>query len=199
VELLENDIGSWEEQLAQKEEERRQLDELLTELINEEESLGAGARPAASSASVGDNELMAFESSFSDRKGQLPWPVENGTITERFGERVHPVLRTTTPNLGIDIAAPARSQVQVVNDGYVFRVQPVTGYGDMVMVRHGRYITVYGNLSDIFVARGDVLNRGDVIGLSGDENSIRGPVLFFLIREGSQMVDPERWLQNPRP
>ena len=199
VELLENDIDSWEEQLTQKEEERRQLDEILTELINEEESLGADARTSASSATVGDDELMAFESSFNNRKGQLPWPVENGTVTERFGERVHPVLRTTTPNLGIDIAAPARSQVQVVHDGYVFRVQPVTGYGDMVMVRHGRYITVYGNLSDIFVARGDVLSRGDVIGLSGDENSIRGEVLFFVIRDGSTNVNPEDWIQQSRP
>jgi murein hydrolase activator len=199
VELLQNDIENWESQLAQKEDERRQLDQILSELVEEEESLAGGEFSAARVADVSDEELMAFETSFSDSRGQLPWPVENGTVVERFGNRVHPVLRTTTQNLGIDIAAPARSQVQVVNDGYVLRVQPVTGYGDMVMVRHGRYITAYGNLSEYFVTRGDVLRKGDVIGLSGDDNSIRGEVLFFVIRDGSNNVNPESWIQRTTP
>jgi murein hydrolase activator len=199
VELLQNDIDNWESQLTQKEEERRQLDQILSELIQEEEALAGGGLSAARVADISDEELLAFESSFSDSRGQLPWPVENGTIVERFGNRVHPVLRTTTQNLGVDIAAPSRSQVQVVNDGYVLRVQPVTGYGDMVMVRHGRYITAYGNLSEYFVARGDVLRKGDVIGLSGDENSIRGEVLFFVIRDGSSNVNPESWIQRTTP
>jgi murein hydrolase activator len=199
VELLQNDIDNWESQLAQKEDERRQLDRILSELVEEEEALAGGGLSAARVADVSDEELMAFETAFSDSRGQLPWPVENGTVVERFGNRVHPVLRTTTQNLGIDIAAPARSQVQVVNDGYVLRVQPVTGYGDMVMVRHGRYITAYGNLSEYFVTRGDVLRKGDVIGLSGDENSIRGEVLFFVIRDGSSNVNPESWIQRTTP
>lgn len=199
VELLQGDIYNWEQQLAQKEEERRQLDEILTELIEEEEALGSEGSPSMRLAAVSNEELLAFETTFSDSRGQLPWPVDNGTIIEGFGERVHPVFRTTTPNLGIDIAAPGGSQVKVVNDGYVFRVQPVTGYGDMVMIRHGRYITVYGNLSNVFVSRGDVLRQGEVIGLSGDENSIRGEVLFFVVRDGSTNVNPENWIQRATP
>lgn len=199
VELLQGDIDNWEQQLAQKEEERQQLDEILTELIEEEETLGSEGSASMRLGAVSNEELLAFETTFNDSRGQLPWPVDNGTIIEGFGERVHPVFRTTTPNLGIDIAAPAGSQVKVVNDGYVFRVQPVTGYGDMVMVRHGRYITVYGNLSNIFVSRGDVLQQGEVIGLSGDENSIRGEVLFFVVRDGSNNVNPENWIQRATP
>ncbi|MEX2463014.1 MAG: peptidoglycan DD-metalloendopeptidase family protein, partial [Balneolaceae bacterium] len=91
------------------------------------------------------------------------------------------------------------STVRVVSDGYVFGVQPLQGYGDLVFVNHGTFRTAYGNMSNIFVRKNQVLSQGDVIGLSGDQNSIRGPLLFFLIREGNQMADPERWLQNPRP
>lgn len=218
VELLQRDRNQLQDQLSKVEDERRQLDETLTELIEEEEEIQrtqrrlAEAREAedeeavahyssttARNAVVSDEELQAFETSFRESRGQLPWPVDGGTITESFGERVHPVFRTRTNNPGIDIAAGARSQVQTIHDGYVFAVQPLPGFGDVVMINHGRYITVYGNLSDVFVSRGHVLNRGNVIGLSGDENSIRGEVLFFLIRDGSNNVNPESWIQSPTP
>lgn len=226
IELLQRDRNNLQDQLSRVEQERRQLDEILTSLVEEEEELQRAeaerqrqlaaaqqiededereaaiarfSRPVARSLAVSEEELEAFEAEFRDSQGQLPWPVENGTITERFGERIHPVFRTRTNSLGIDIAAPAQSQIQVVNDGYVLRVQPVTSYGDMVIVSHGRYLTVYGNLSDVYVTRGNVLRRGDVIGLSGDENSIRGEVLFFAIRDGTETINPESWIQRPTP
>ncbi len=226
IDLLQRDLDSIEQELAQKEEERKQLEELFTtlneeyedlirreeerqrllaeaeQIEDEEERQAAIARystPVYSSSVVSNEEMEAFELAFEGAKGQLPWPVDSGTVIERFGERVHPVFNTRTPNLGIDIASPSRSQVQVVNDGYVLRVQPITGIGDMVMVRHGRFITAYGNLSEVYVRSGHVLRRGDVIGLSGDENSIRGEVLFFVIRDGSETVNPESWIQRPTP
>ena len=100
--------------------------------------------------------------------------------------------------MGVDIAALPGSSVQVVNDGYVYGIQPLQGYGDVVFVSHGDFKTAYGNLSEIYVRKNQVLQKGDIIGLSGDENSIRGEVLFFLIRDGSQMVDPELWLEDVR-
>lgn len=226
IELLQRDRNNLQDQLSRVEQERRQLDEILTSLVEEEDELQRAeaerqrqlaaaqqiededereaaiarfSRPIARSLAVSEEELEAFEAEFRDSQGQLPWPVENGTITERFGERIHPVFRTRTNSLGIDIAAPAQSQIQVINDGYVLRVQPVTSYGDMVIVSHGRYLTVYGNLSDVYVTRGNVLRRGDVIGLSGDENSIRGEVLFFAIRDGTETINPESWIQRPTP
>jgi len=227
VELLQRDRNQLQEQLDRVERDRRELDDVLTRLVSEEEEIQRAeeerlrrlaeareieddearaeavarySQPLARTAAVSDEELRAFEISFRDSRGQLPWPVEEGTITERFGERVHPVFRTRTNNPGIDIAAPPRSTVRTVHEGYVFAVQPLPGFGDVVMVNHGRYITVYGNLSEVYVSRGHVLNRGSVIGLSGDENSIRGEVLFFLIRDGSNNVNPETWIQRaPAP
>ena len=191
------------QRLQRQEEERRRRLAEAEQIEDEDERSEAIARysqPVTNvMAAVSEEELNAFEIGFRDSRGQLPWPVENGTITEKFGERVHPVFNTRTPNPGIDIATAARSQVRVVHDGYVFGVQPFTGFGDVVMVHHGQYITVYGNLSDIFVTRGAVLRRGDVIGLSGDEDSIRGEVLYFMIRDGSENVNPENWLQQTPP
>ncbi|MEX0770459.1 MAG: peptidoglycan DD-metalloendopeptidase family protein [Balneolaceae bacterium] len=226
IETLQRDRNKWRNQLNLVEQQRSQLNETLTSLIDEEERIRAAeeerlrqlaaarqiedenereeaiarySRPSARSGMVSEEELNAYEISFGDAKGQLPWPVDGGTITENFGVRVHPVFNTRTQNLGVEIAVPSESQVRAVHDGYVFAVQPLPGYGDMVMVSHGRYKTVYGNLSDIFVSRGNILRQGDIIGLSGNEDSIRGEVLFFLIRNGTQDVNPEAWIQRTTP
>lgn len=203
VDELQGDIASLERQVQQQQQQRENLESTMETLIRDEERLrraeAGGEVVVRRELELSDDELNAFESMFRSLRGQLPWPVENGTITQRFGVRVNPVHNTRIPYLGVDISALPGSTVRVVSDGYVFGVQPMQGYGDVVFVSHGNYRTAYGNLSDIYVRRNQVLQQGDVIGLSGDQNSIRGPILFFLIRDGNQMVDPERWLQNPRP
>lgn len=184
------------EEAVRREEERLQRELAAAERIeNPEEREAAIARLSRPTRTVSNEELTRIEAGFRSDRNQLPWPVQGGTVTEPFGERVHPVFGTRTSNPGVDISAPPASPVQSVHAGYVFAVQPLTGFGDVIMVHHGRYKTVYGNLSDIYVTRGQVLERGDVIGRSGDENSIRGPVLFFMIRDGNQNVNPEAWLR----
>lgn len=205
VETLQSDIESMEEQRARQQQQRESLESTLENLIREEERLrraeaGAGGDIAVRrELNLSEDEISAFGTRFSQQRGQLPWPVENGTITQRFGFRVHPVHNTRVPNLGVDISTIPQSTVRVVSDGYVSGVQPLPGYGDLVFVNHGNYITGYGNLSEIYVRRNQVLRQGDVIGLSGDHDSVMGSILFFLVRDGSQNADPERWLQRATP
>mgnify|MGYP001336608286 CR=1 FL=1 len=206
VDNLRGDITNLENQKRQQEQERQNLENAMSRLIAEEQRLRRAAAtgdrasvPAEFVTAVSDDQLAFFSERFRERKGQLPWPVESGVITQKFGERIHPVFNTRTTNLGIDISALAASPVRVVSDGYVYAVQPLQGYGDMIFVNHGSYITAYGNLSDIYVRRNQVLQSGDVIGLSGNEDSIRGSVLYFVVREGSQIVNPESWLQRANP
>lgn len=202
VEALQDDIDQLESRKAQTEQEKNNLENTMQKLMLEEERL---RREAEAGGSVERRELFVtaeqldqFEEEFRNKRGQLPWPVRNGTITEQFGERIHPVFNTRTRNLGVDIAVSPESEVRVVNDGYVYGIQPLQGYGDVVFVNHGAFKTAYGNLSEIRVRPNEVLREGDVIGYSGNEESIRGPVLFFLINENGQMVDPELWLSQAR-
>ncbi|MEX0594321.1 MAG: peptidoglycan DD-metalloendopeptidase family protein [Balneolaceae bacterium] len=190
-----NELIDREEAIRLEEEERRRQLAAAETIEDPDEREAIVARLERPRRTVSNAELAQFEETFRSDRNQLPWPVRGGTITESFGERIHPVFGTRTNNPGIDISVPPASPVDVVNNGYVFAVQPLPGFGDVVMVHHGRYKTVYGNLSDIYVTRGQVLQRGDTVGRSGDENSIRGPVLFFMIRDGNQNVNPERWLQ----
>tara|TARA_R100001143_G_scaffold63592_2_gene73088 strand:- start:30840 stop:32102 length:1263 start_codon:yes stop_codon:yes gene_type:complete len=205
VERLQSDIESMEEQRTRQQQQRESLESTLENLIREEERLRrAESAPAGEVAvrrelNLSETEISAFGTRFREQRGQLPWPVENGTITQRFGFRVHPVHNTRVPNLGVDISAVPRSTVRVVSEGYVSGVQPLQGYGEIVFVNHGSFITGYGNLSEIYVRRNQVLQQGDVIGLSGDQDSVMGSILFFLVRDGSQNADPERWLQRANP
>lgn len=203
VDALRSDISNLEQEKELRMQQIQNLETTMDNLMREEERIrraeASGGEVVVRENLVSDEEVMAFETTFRDKRGQLPWPVENGTITEKFGVRVHPVFNTRTNNPGVDIATTPESPVRVVSDGYVYGIQPLQGYGEVIFVHHGNYKTAYGNLSDIFVRKNQVLRQGDVIGRSGYENSIRGEVLFFLVRDGNQFVDPENWLQRAQP
>ena len=150
--------------------------------------------PSRTSGMPTEEEYAIMEDTFSESKGTLSWPVDGGAISAQFGNKVNPLYGTEVNNPGVEIATEARSPVRVVHDGYVFEIQSLPGFGTVVFVKHGRYITAYGNLSEIRVRRNTYLRAGDVIGLSGDDNSLKGRALFFMVREGNQNLDPEQWI-----
>ena len=141
------------------------------------------------------DRMKEIETGFASSKGELPWPVDSRTIAEHFGTKRHPVFGTKTSNLGIEIVADSASTVRAVHPGQVINVMPVPSYGDVVFVKHGHFITAYGNLSQIQVRNREIIRQGDVIGLSGTSTSPKGETLFFLIRKNNETLDPEEWLQ----
>jgi len=120
-------------------------------------------------------------------KGRLPWPV-NGKIVANFGVQLDPKYGTKTKNLGIDISCQKNSPVKAISKGRVSYADAFMGQGLMVIIEHGGgYHTVYTRLNELRVSAGQVLNAGDVIGLSGE-------ILHFEIRIGGKAVDPMPWL-----
>ena len=187
------------EEIKRREEERkRNLAEAKT--IEDEEERAAKvaeySEPIRPETFLDEETLDSIEQSFASQKGTLRWPVESGTISEHFGQRQHPVYGTITENLGVEIVTKPKDIVRVVHDGYVTDVIPITGYGDVVLVSHGDYKTIYGNLSQVMVRKNSILKAGDIVGLSGDENSAKGESVFFMVRKGNRNLDPEDWLAN---
>lgn len=138
-----------------------------------------------------------IESAFEEARGNLPWPVESRTISEHFGRKRHPVYGTYIPNPGIEIVTKNREEVRAVHDGYVWQFQPIPGYGDVVVIGHGKYFTAYGNLSEVLVRSKTVVEKGDIIGFSGNKSSPKGQTIFFMIRENNSNLNPEKWLDGP--
>jgi septal ring factor EnvC (AmiA/AmiB activator) len=136
-----------------------------------------------------------LSASFEQNKGELPWPAK-GAITEGFGNRVDPVHGTKTYHPGILIATNPEEQVRAVFRGTVSGVDFVPGYGTYLVLRHGDYMSVYSNFSTLYVAQGDTVESGEVIGLSGTDDQPRGAGVFFAVfdRSKSTSVDPTTWL-----
>lgn len=148
------------------------------------------------SRGVVSNEMLASnERVFKASKGALQWPVNSTTVSKKFGRTRNPIYGTVTEYLGINIVTDPAAEVRAVADGYVFQFTTITGYGEVVVLKHGDYYTFYGNLSRIDVQKNDIIKAGDIIGLSGIETSPLSENLFFAVRH-KDYQDPLSWLMK---
>ena len=118
-------------------------------------------------------EGAAIGKSFETNRGRLPWPVDNGIVTEKFGRNYHPTLSGIEwNNNGIDITCNKGSRVRAVFEGEVTTVFSVPGAGKVVIVKHGAYRTVYGNLAETFVGVGSKVSTKQAIGTLLNDNGV---------------------------
>lgn len=142
-------------------------------------------------------EGRLISTNFQANRGRLPWPVKEGVIVRRFGTQPHPVVRTTTINSnGISIATSPNSIAYSVFDGEVLSVYGFSGGNPGVLIRHGKYISNYQNLSSIFVKKGDKINANDEIGVVFTNESNGKTVLKFNIFNELKPENPNIWLDN---
>ena len=134
-------------------------------------------------------------SNFSKAKGQLVWPVKDGVVTNKFGEHNHAILKgVKVKNNGIDITALKENEVKCVYEGTVSRVIAIPGYNKAVIVRHGKYLTVYANLVDVYVKNGDVIQSNQEIGQIYTDSNEKSGILHFEIWEENKKINPVDWL-----
>lgn len=134
--------------------------------------------------------------SFSSRKGKLHLPT-SGTITVAYGKVVNPRFNTVTVQHGLDVEAPAGAPVVAVAPGRVVHAGWFKGYGNLLIVDHGDgYHTLVAHLASMRTAMGEEVETGDVLGAVGDSGSLKGPYLYFELREKGRPVDPRPWLAN---
>jgi len=130
--------------------------------------------------------------------GQLDWPVQ-GRIVYQFGTATGP-NNTRIPWHGIGIAAPAGTPVRAIAGGSVSLAGPLGTYLFSVLVDHGGgFYSFYGYLSDVSVARGERITKGQILGHVGGGSSDQGSHLHFEIRgQGGIALDPVNWLKTRR-
>jgi murein DD-endopeptidase MepM/ murein hydrolase activator NlpD len=135
-------------------------------------------------------------SDFKLAKGSLSWPVQNGVIVSRFGVHQHAVLKyVKVNNNGLDIQSTSNNDVKNVFKGVVTRVVPIPGYNRAVIIRHGRFLTVYANLDKVHVINGQNVTKGDLIGTIYSGDGDNSNVLHFEVWEENVKLDPEKWLK----
>jgi septal ring factor EnvC (AmiA/AmiB activator) len=135
---------------------------------------------------------------FNENKGRLPWPVEKGIITSHFGLQKHAVLKyVTEDNIGIEITSSGSTPVQSIFNGEVSRVFSIRGANMAVMISHGKYFTVYLNLMNVKVKKGDKVGTRQEIGhvFMDPENGDKA-ILKFMVFENKVKLDPELWISK---
>lgn len=134
---------------------------------------------------------------FENNKGRLPWPVDAGMITTRFGTENIPGTKLVQKSDGIEIALPSGSAIKSVADGIVTYAGDIGG-DQVVFVKHGKYFTSYSHLSNITVSVGQEVKAGSVLGRSGNGLDGEGSLLFMVNNEKATPLNPESWLKSRR-
>lgn len=155
------------------------------------------SRPEQPALVEASSEIGRLTGSFAENKGRLPFPVAGKyRIISRFGRQPHPSLpKVQIENSGIDIETSAGAQARAVFEGKVSAIFKEDGYNSIVMVRHGKYITIYAGLDRISVKTGDRVNAGQTLGTVNRDASRGVPVLHFEIRNERAKLNPQSWLK----
>jgi septal ring factor EnvC (AmiA/AmiB activator) len=169
---------------AEAERRRRQLESRATSLRQREARLDR-----LIDVLIGEDQTVLEHTDVRQFKGVLDWPIEGEVVTE-FGPRLDPRYRTQVPHNGLAIAAkPGAREVRSIYAGKVLFAAPFQGFGPTVVVQHaGAVLSLYAGLSELKVAKGDVVSLGHVLGSPSGE-------LYFELREDNRAVDPLDWLR----
>ncbi|HSG68125.1 MAG TPA: peptidoglycan DD-metalloendopeptidase family protein, partial [Bacteroidales bacterium] len=190
--------------LRSKEKAVADLENAIARIIAEEIRLAEErARAEASSKTSSGFALTPAElelsENFASNRGKLPWPTERGIVSGTFGEHQHPVLpRVKVKNNGIDILTSEGEIARAVFNGEVTRVISVPNFNNVVIIRHGEYLTVYSNLDEVMVSKGEKVQTKQAIGRVFTDKANRKTELHFEIWKAKELMDPSPWLAGKR-
>ena len=202
---LRREEGRLAKTLKKQEAQRRELAAAIRKAIEAEIAKSRATTPKTPGATTSAKaefsmtpEARELNADFEKNRGKLPWPVDKGTVTSRFGKQPHPVLRgIVIENNGLDIGCMPGAQVRAIFRGEVSSVIVIPGAGKAVMVSHGAYRTVYSNLRDVAVAKGDKVDTKQVVGtVMTEEGASTAHIEIWKIGSDGQLqkVDPEAWI-----
>lgn len=181
----------------QKEAEKlqRQIEELIRAEMEEANKKTNTTKKTPTSMPM-TNEELEISKGFSGNKGKLPWPVDNGVVTGKFGEHPHPVLPgVKIKNNGIDVSTRQNSSVKAVFEGSVSAIITLPTGNKAVMIRHGEYLTIYSNLKSVSVSKGQKVKINDLIGVVYTDPEDNSSVFHFEVWREKTLENPEYWLK----
>jgi murein hydrolase activator len=153
-------------------------------------------KPNKASNSVFEStpEGILISGNFEKNKGKLPWPIDKGNIKIRYGTYSIEGTKLRGNNPGLTMETEARAAVKAVYEGEVSRIFDIEGNWT-VLVRHGKYFTVYSNLSAVSVQKDQKVVAGQMIGRAAVNNDGNGEIEFLLMQENKNL-DPETWIRR---
>jgi septal ring factor EnvC (AmiA/AmiB activator) len=191
-------------QIAKKEKQKRELQQQIQAIINEEIAKAAKAKnasgkkagsqntktPVDNTASAAD---VALSNDFAANKGRLPWPVVYTKVAREYGKYTHSSGGQNMNN-GIDLVCASGAAVKSVFGGTVTRVFTCPNGTKGIIVRHGDYLTVYANMGTVSVSEGRKVTTGQNLG-TVYTNSDGVAEFSFQLWKGTASQNPRLWLR----
>ena len=181
---LDKQMAAKNAQMSKIEDAQDEELEKLRAIDKEEQRLSAEVKAMATK--------LAAQNKKDYVSGTLTWPCPGNTrITSKFGMRFHPVLKYNKLHTGVDVGAPKGAKIVAANSGTVITSTYNAAYGNYVMVDHGgNMVTLYAHMSSRSVKKGDVVKKGQQLGLVGSTGYSTGPHLHFEVIKSGKYVDP---------
>lgn len=124
-------------------------------------------------------------------------PVKKGYLSSGFGKRTDPFKGKKSYHRGVDFAGKRGTDVVAVASGVVIRAKKVSGYGNVVEIRHADgYSTLYAHNEKNLVKGGDVVSKGQTIALLGSTGRSSGPHVHFEVHRNGKIVNPLRFVRS---
>tara|TARA_Y200000002_G_scaffold92974_1_gene74934 strand:+ start:5028 stop:6245 length:1218 start_codon:yes stop_codon:yes gene_type:complete len=183
-------------QIVKKQKQRQRIDKEINRLIREaiaESNRISGKKSREIFQLTPEAKLIA--ENFQQNKGRLPWPLEKGIVTQEFGRQRHPVVKTTIiQSNGVTISTEPLAKVRAVFEGEVMSVIIIKGSNPSVLIRHGSYITLYTNLSKLYVKKGEKVSSKQIIGEVFTNQQTGRTQLQFGIFNNIKALNPKDWV-----
>jgi len=195
---IRKNLSSYSSQIKKKQQEADRIDREIDRLIREaiaESNKKAGNVSSGSKEYALTAEAKALAANFESNKGKLPWPVEKGVVTVRYGKQPSPIDNSITINSnGVRIATEEGAKVRAVFEGEVTRIVVIKNANPAIIIRHGNYFTIYKNLSRIFVKQGDKVDTKQLIGEVFTNKTNGETILGFGVNKNSSTENPANWI-----
>ncbi|MFG6685393.1 murein hydrolase activator EnvC family protein [Mariniflexile sp. HNIBRBA6329] len=200
MKAIKKNLSVYAAQIKQKQQEAdridAEIDRIIKEAIAKSNKKNTGATTTKSSSGFAlTPEEKVLAANFVANKGKLPWPVEKGYVTLGYGTQPHPIDHSLTiKSNGVRIATEKGAKVFAVFNGEVSSVLKMKNVNPIVMIRHGDYLTLYKNLSTVYVKEGDKVSTKQAIGEVFTNPSNGETILSFSISKGTATENPASWV-----
>ena len=183
-------------EIKQKQRQSAAIDKEIERLIRE--AIAASnklAGKASKNVFALTPEAKLLAKNFVANKGKLPWPVEKGVVTQRFGTQPHPLVKTTMiKSNGITIATNPKSKARAVFDGEVMAILSFKGSNPAVLIKHGNFITTYKNIAKVYVRKGQKVKSKQSIGEIFTHPQSGKTTLQFSVFNELKPQNPKNWI-----
>ena len=183
-------------EIKQKQRQSAAIDKEIERLIRE--AIAASnklAGKASKNVFALTPEAKLLAKNFVANKGKLPWPVEKGVVTQRFGTQPHPLVKTTMiKSNGITIATNPKSKARAVFDGEVMAILSFKGSNPAVLIKHGNFITTYKNIAKVYVRKGEKVKSKQSIGEIFTHPQSGKTTLQFSVFNELKPQNPKNWI-----